>query len=122
MSNEIHPILENQNSSSFSIIQGVANEVLLAMIATLLLIFYFVLSAISFFRLMPPRAFNFREIMTNIRNSLNNQNNANPNADPGNNNIPVNGPQEFVSENNCSICLNQIQYEITTSCFHLFCG
>ena len=121
MSNEFQHVNINENSSNLNFIQGVANEVLLAVVATSLIIFYFIISVIRF-KDMPLRNFDILEILRNIWNNLRNNNNENPNVDPGNQNQQPNIQQEFISENNCSICLNQIQYEITTSCFHLFCG
>ena len=122
MSNEFQHVNINENSSNLNFIQGVANEVLLAVVATSLIIFYFIISVIRFFKDMPLRNFDILEILRNIWNNLRNNNNENPNVDPGNQNQQPNIQQEFISEKNCSICLNQIQYEITTSCFHLFCG
>lgn len=86
---------------SFSLIQGVANEVLAISVVAVWLIIYLSRALWSFIRNNPIR------INRNNDNAANNLNNF---------------ENECVSNNSCSICLGQTQYELTTSCFHLFCG
>lgn len=108
----------NPDQSRMHIIQGVANEVLAASITIFLILSYLIYSTISFFKYMPQRSFNLSE---NFRNFFS-QNNPIQNPLNYNQNQQPNVQNEFITQNNCSICLNHIQYEITTSCAHLFCG
>ena len=104
-----------------NIIQGIANEVLAAVLATFMIFAYLIYTIISFFKFMPPRNLNLMESLKNFINDWTN-NNPRPNIVPPGNQQNQEFQQEFLSINNCSICLNPIQYEITTSCSHLFCG
>ena len=114
----------NQISSenNYSIFQGIANEVLGAIVATIMIFSYFIYTVVHFFKVMPPGS----SLLGNVRSVLNFFNNI-ENLQGHHINPPNEGHQddyqnEFITMNNCSICLNQIQYEITTSCSHLFCG
>lgn len=86
---------------SVSLVQGVANEVLAISLIAIWLIFYLFRAFRNFFK---------RQSMRINRNNANGANNLN------------NFENECVANNSCSICLGQTQYELTTSCFHLFCG
>lgn len=101
---------------TLNLIQGVANEVIAISVTLLAIISYLIYTIFTFIKRQRERPLNLNDILSIFSNNNNN--------DGQNNhaNAPNNYQDECRMENNCSICLNQTQYEITTSCFHLFCG